>query len=64
MKPQPEDIIIKGKLGLCGFESTNLDFVLRQLKVDTIALGGLLTNCCVESVSALALYTLYPQYIH
>eukprot|EP01035_Chromulina_nebulosa_P027386 gene27386-36021_t len=49
MKPQPEDIIIKGKLGLCGFESTNLDFVLRQLKVDTIALGGLLTNCCVES---------------
>jgi nicotinamidase-related amidase len=50
MKPLPEDIIVKGKLGLCGFESTNLDFVLRQLKVDTIALGGLLTNCCVESV--------------
>eukprot|EP01036_Dinobryon_divergens_P023352 gene23352-31688_t len=49
MKPNPEDIVVKGKLGLCGFESTNLDFILRQHRIETVALGGFLTNCCVES---------------
>ena len=66
MKPNPEDIVVKGKLGLCGFESTNLDFILRQHRIETVALGGFLTNCCVESVR----YMLYSksnirvQYIH
>jgi len=49
LKPQPEDIVIEGKRGLDGFASTNLDFILRSRKIDTIALGGFLTNCCVES---------------
>ena len=49
MKPQPGDIVIEGKRGLCGFASTNLDFILRSRGVKTIALGGFLTNCCVES---------------
>ncbi|WP_028312572.1 cysteine hydrolase family protein [Derxia gummosa] len=49
LKPQAGDIVIEGKRGLCGFESTNLDFILRSLGVRTIALGGFLTNCCVES---------------
>src|SRR5215467_15032291 len=49
LKPQPEDIVIEGKRGLDGFASTNLDFILRNRKIDTIALGGFLTNCCVES---------------
>jgi ureidoacrylate peracid hydrolase len=49
LKPRPEDIVIEGKRGLCGFESTNLDFILRSRGITTIALGGFLTNCCVES---------------
>jgi ureidoacrylate peracid hydrolase len=34
---------------LCGFASTNLDFVLRSRGITNIALGGFLTNCFVES---------------
>ena len=49
LKPQPGDIIVEGKRGLDGFATTNLDFILRSRKIDTIALGGFLTNCCVES---------------
>ena len=40
--------MIEGKRGLCGFASTNLDFILRSKGVKTVALGGFLTNCCVE----------------
>ena len=29
--------------------SSNLDFVLRSRDIDTVVLGGFLTNCCVES---------------
>jgi ureidoacrylate peracid hydrolase len=49
LKPQPGDIVIEGKRGLCGFATTNLDFILRSKGISTIALGGFLTNCCVES---------------
>lgn len=49
MMPSAEDIVIQGKRGLCAFASTNLEFILRQNDIDTIALGGFLTNCCVES---------------
>lgn len=49
LKPQPQDIVVEGKRGLCGFASTNLDFILRSRGIRTVALGGFLTNCCVES---------------
>ncbi|ATB32910.1 cysteine hydrolase [Melittangium boletus] len=49
LKPQDKDIVVEGKRGLCGFASTNLDFVLRSRGITDIALGGFLTNCCVES---------------
>jgi ureidoacrylate peracid hydrolase len=49
LKPQPGDIVIEGKRGLCGFATTNLDFILRSRGVQNVALGGFLTNCCVES---------------
>jgi ureidoacrylate peracid hydrolase len=49
LKPQAGDIQIEGKRGLCGFASTNLDFILRSKGINQIALGGFLTNCCVES---------------
>ena len=43
------DIVIEGKRGFDAFASTNLDFILRSKGITTIALGGFLTNCCVES---------------
>lgn len=49
MKPVDGELTIKGKVGLCGFESSNLDFLMRQNSVDTMLLSGFLTNCCVES---------------
>ena len=49
LTPGPQDIVVEGKRGLCGFASTNLDFILRSRGIKTIALGGFLTNCCVES---------------
>jgi len=41
--------VIEGKRGLDTFATTNLDFILRARGIETIALGGFLTNCCVES---------------
>src|ERR1700728_1357420 len=49
LDPQEGDIVIEGKRGLDTFASTNLDFILRSKGIATIALGGFLTNCCVES---------------
>ena len=49
LAPQEEDIVVEGKRGLDTFASTNLDFILRSRGITTIALGGFLTNCCVES---------------
>lgn len=49
LKPDAQDIVIEGKRGLCGFSSTNLDFILRSRGITNIVLGGFLTNCCVES---------------
>lgn len=48
MMPQPGDLVAKGKSGLCGFETTNLDFLLRQKGAKNVVIGGFLTNCCVE----------------
>jgi nicotinamidase-related amidase len=49
LAPQEGDVIIEGKRGLGSFATTNLDFILRGRGITTIALGGFLTNCCVES---------------
>ena len=49
LAPEPSDIVVEGKRGLAAFASTNLDFILRSRGITTIALGGFLTNCCVES---------------
>lgn len=49
LAPQDGDIVVEGKRGLDTFASTNLDFILRSRGIETIALGGFLTNCCVES---------------
>jgi len=49
LTPKAGDVVIEGKRGLGTFESTNLDWVLRQRGITDVALGGFLTNCCVES---------------
>jgi nicotinamidase-related amidase len=49
MKPAEGDLVCKGKSGLCGFSSTNLDFLLRQNEITNVVLAGFLTNCCIES---------------
>lgn len=49
LTPQKNDIVVEGKRGLDAFASTNLDFILRSRGITSIALGGFLTNCCVES---------------
>ena len=49
MAPQEGDIVVEGKRGLDTFATTNLDFILRSREIETVMLGGFLTNCCVES---------------
>lgn len=62
MKPAPGDLVVKGKSGLCGFASTNLDFLLRQNGAKNVVLGGFLTNCCVESTMRTAYENGYKVY--
>ncbi|MFT5833460.1 MAG: ureidoacrylate peracid hydrolase [Cognaticolwellia sp.] len=49
LTPQKGEVVVEGKRGLCGFHSTNLGFILRSKGIKNIAIGGFLTNCCVES---------------
>ena len=49
LSPAENDIVIEGKRGLDTFASTNLGFILHNKGIQTVALGGFLTNCCVES---------------
>ena len=62
MAPVPGDLIVKGKSGLCGFQSTNLDFLLSQRGAKNVVLGGFLTNCCVESTMRTAYEKGYKVY--
>jgi nicotinamidase-related amidase len=62
MKPLAGDLVVKGKSGLCGFSSTNLDFLLRQNSIQNVVLGGFLTNCCVESTMRTAYENGYKVY--
>lgn len=41
MRPETGDLVVKGKSGLCGFMSTNLDFLLSQHGTKNVVLGGL-----------------------
>ncbi len=62
MKPIDGDHIVKGKISLCAFSSTNLNFILRQNGIKNVILAGFLTNCCVESTMRNAYeygYTVY-----
>merc|ERR1712151_506539 len=49
MRPEQQDVVIVGKKGLDAFPGTDLETQLKAHGIETIALAGFLTNCCVES---------------
>ena len=49
MTPQSGDVVVQGKKGLDGFPGTDLEAKLLQNGIETVAITGFLTNCCVES---------------
>jgi nicotinamidase-related amidase len=49
MKPVPGDVVVTGKKGLDAFPGTDLEAQLKARGIETVVLGGFLTNCCVES---------------
>merc|ERR1719482_76722 len=49
MKPAEGDVIVQGKKGLDAFPGTDLEETLKAKGIETVAMGGFLTNCCVES---------------
>jgi len=49
MTPVSGDVIIKGKKGLDAFPDTDLEAQLLAHGIETVAICGFLTNCCVES---------------
>jgi len=48
-KPLDSDIVMKGKNGLDSFSGSNLHALMQKKGVETVIIGGLLTNCGVES---------------
>lgn len=49
MAPKDGDVIVKGKKGLDAFPNTTLEAELVAAGIETVAVCGFLTNCCVES---------------
>merc|ERR1719379_1688089 len=49
MKPVEGDVVVSGKKGLDAFPGTDLEQQLKAKGIETVALAGFLTNCCVES---------------
>lgn len=55
LKPQKSDFIIS-KRRYNSFFGTDLDMLLRELKVDTIVLVGLVTEICIQNTAAGAFF--------
>lgn len=49
MTPKEGDLQVTGKKGLDAFPGTDLESLLKKNGIETVVLGGFLTNCCVES---------------
>jgi nicotinamidase-related amidase len=49
MKPAEGDVIVQGKRNLSAFPGTDLEEQLKRRKIETVAFGGFMANCCVES---------------
>jgi len=50
LRPEPHDLIVK-KYRYSGFPGTNLDLILRSLRVETVVCAGVSTNVCVEATA-------------
>ncbi|MDA9451242.1 MULTISPECIES: isochorismatase family cysteine hydrolase [unclassified Bradyrhizobium] len=49
--PQEGDVIAKEHWAQSGFANTDLDFLLKQNKIEKIILVGLIANSCIESTA-------------
>jgi len=49
MKPKSCDVVVAGKKGLDAFPGTDLEAQFKAHGIETVTLGGFLSNCCVES---------------
>ena len=50
LAPRPEEVVLS-KTTSNTFASTNADFVLRNMGIDTLIVTGVVTNNCVESTT-------------
>lgn len=48
LEPQPEDTVVK-KTAFGAFTSSTIDETLRNMRLDTLAVVGIATNCCVST---------------
>jgi len=49
MEPQPCDLVLRDRKGISPFHQTDLDRLLRERGIGKLAIGGFMTNLCVES---------------
>jgi len=52
--PRAEDIVVKQHWGASGFANTDLDFLLKQRRLQKLIMIGLIANTCVEGTSRFA----------
>ena len=50
LSPRPDEVVIN-KTTYSAFTSSGLDIVLRNLHIETLVLGGIITNRCVETTA-------------
>jgi ureidoacrylate peracid hydrolase len=62
LETHDSDIVVEGKSSTCAFASTDLKEILVEHGIRTIALGGLLTNICIESTMRTAYDMGYEVY--
>jgi len=58
----PDDIVVTNKSTTCAFATTKLDQILKENEITHIALGGLLTNICIETTMRTAYDKGYKVY--
>lgn len=58
LKPEQEDYVLQ-KRRYSAFFGTHLDLLLRELRVDTLVLVGLVTNVCIQNTAADAFFRGY-----
>ncbi len=51
LAPQPDDRVIRVKHTYDSFAGTDLDFILRERKIETVIICGTLTNYCCEATA-------------